>query len=220
MDSPIYRPLNPQRIEIRLLELQPGSRTDTVRGFLAHACLDGDEKPRYETISYYWGDPSIREEILMNESTLSVATSTAAALRRMRNPHAPIILWIDGVCIDQSNKQECSQQVQLMTEIYERSTANLIHLTDDMPLANRAAYCVQDISDMVLKDLGSDGRGIPGVPVSELSKAIWSKLDWDALTELYRQKLFRYVRYVCISREPLLSLDLVVSGYGDIDERC
>ena len=82
-----------------------------------------------------------------------------------------------------------------MTEVYESSSGNLVHLSDYMAYAARAARCIQDISDNV-------GRELDGVVdvtddafdfVSTIPSYIMSDIDFDALEQLYQQSFFRYV---------------------------
>lgn len=192
MERTIYRPLSTDRVEIRLLTLHPGSREDAVQGTLHHVFLDGDEKPKYESISYCWGDASIEEVIWINGFPLSVAANTASALRRVRLFDSDRVLWIDGVCIDQYNRRECSRQVPVMTEIYEGSCGNLVHLADDAPLASRAVNAVESVANVAWQDINSCDNSFPlmGTPMSDLSRTTLETMDSAALQELYGQPLF------------------------------
>ncbi|KAI2601850.1 HET-domain-containing protein [Hypoxylon sp. NC1633] len=124
----LYSPLDPLRKEIRLLECLPGRETDIVRANLLHASLLDSEAARYETISYYWGDASIRDTLEVNGQVISVPSSSAAALRCMRNEDVCRNLWIDAICINQQYDDERGKQVSMMAEIYSSSQRNLIYL--------------------------------------------------------------------------------------------
>ena len=81
-----------------------------------------------------------------------VPANTAAALRRMRSLESIRHLWIDAVCIDQTNIAERSQQVALMSSVYSSSKGNLIHLTDDEEAGRRFARVVTKFERIVREE--------------------------------------------------------------------
>ncbi|KAI0968156.1 HET-domain-containing protein [Xylaria arbuscula] len=109
---------------------------------LYHSSLDDITDPSvpvYEALSYEWGSPEkdetieIEVSIVMDENMshnnsacrhLPITSNLAVALRHVRFHDRPRTLWIDAVCIDQSNSQERSAQVQRMGEIF--SLANSV----------------------------------------------------------------------------------------------
>lgn len=78
----------------------------------------------YEALSYTWGKPEDQTfPITCNGQTLMVRKNLhdalpylARRLKRAGGPHRQI--WIDAVCIDQSNETEKFEQIHLMREIY------------------------------------------------------------------------------------------------------
>jgi Heterokaryon incompatibility protein (HET) len=82
----------------------------------------------YEALSYVWGDPLIRENIELDGVEFQVTTNLHAALRHLRWVTRPRLLWIDAVCINQTNPAERSKQVSLMTEIYKHAKQVIIWL--------------------------------------------------------------------------------------------
>jgi len=51
-----------------------------------------------------------------------------AALDDLRDQKRPLRLWIDAICIDQTNTQERNVQVGLMREIYSVAQRTIIYL--------------------------------------------------------------------------------------------
>ena len=100
---------------------------------IEHASLD--DKPPYIALSYTWGDPTNKKPIhVTNEdgtvTTLQVTQNLYAALRHIRPDLLPNIeddalLWIDAICINQTDEYEKSWQVQQMLYIY-RNALNLL----------------------------------------------------------------------------------------------
>jgi len=72
-----YKPLDITKGEIRLLEILRDGQPD-IQCKLINVPLD--EAPPYDTISYVWGDPLDKKEILVNEQTLEVTSSCWRAL--------------------------------------------------------------------------------------------------------------------------------------------
>jgi len=56
---------------------------------------------QYEALSYYWGNPKVTEEIIVNNCPLQVTTNLASALRVLSKNGMGRKLWIDAICINQ-----------------------------------------------------------------------------------------------------------------------
>ncbi|TVY82211.1 Heterokaryon incompatibility protein 6 OR allele [Lachnellula suecica] len=84
--------------------------------------------PRYEALSYTWGDNDICElaQVQIEGShtidetfaTLGLRSNLASALRCLRHRNEIRILWIDAICINQEDIEERNEQVKRMTDIY------------------------------------------------------------------------------------------------------
>lgn len=125
-----YRPLDKQRMEIRLLVVLPALQSPTlpVACTIQHTFLSEKPVVEYETISYLWGDPTPRCQIAVDGCRLDVPQSAEDVLRRMRYEDRPRALWIDAVCINQTDIDERSEQVAIMAEIYSRCICCLVWL--------------------------------------------------------------------------------------------
>jgi hypothetical protein len=111
-------------------------------GGLLHVSLDFP--PAYETLSYVWGDPTVCEEMKLRYfpsrsdpigtpsseafETFYVTVNLASALRSIRYPVVPRLLYIDAIFISQNDKDERAQQVQLMVSIYTLGTQSIVWL--------------------------------------------------------------------------------------------
>ncbi|KAE9382101.1 hypothetical protein N431DRAFT_458641 [Stipitochalara longipes BDJ] len=108
METIQYKPLDPSKTEIRLIELFPTAmnkstqRKQAPRCNLIHASLD--DKPDYAAFS------------------VSVTRNLHSALEHLQYDKEVRIIWIDALCINQSDNEEKSWQVQLMREIYQHAT--------------------------------------------------------------------------------------------------
>ena len=128
MDSPRlpyqYETLSPR--EIRVVILYPLNENDEIHCNLKRVFID--EYPAYEAISYAWGDANDRIPISVGSGTLQVTQNLYAALRALSPQEAERIIWVDAVCINQSDTSEKNHQVQFMREVYARASCVVIWL--------------------------------------------------------------------------------------------
>jgi hypothetical protein len=139
-----YKPLNYELgQEIRLLVLKPGAYPEELECEIVHANLLDD--PTYEAISYTWADkngddtPSCRIICAGGQCPIQITPNCAAALRRVRHRTTARTIWIDSVCIDQSNTGERNHQVRQMGSIYASAVQVLVYLGEHSE-ASRAVF--------------------------------------------------------------------------------
>lgn len=131
---------------VRLLELLPPEPT---RSDLIHCKLHVSslrKEPAFEAISYTWGRVNTQDfPVIIVASTetrdntldppklkaVEISGNLYAALRRLRYPTQSRFLWADQICINQVDKEEKGRQVQLMGEIYKKSTGTIIWLGEE-----------------------------------------------------------------------------------------
>ncbi|KAI0123548.1 heterokaryon incompatibility protein-domain-containing protein [Xylariales sp. AK1849] len=125
-----YAPLNPEERRIRLLKVEPSADGDDaiLCCSLWVAALTPDLG--YMALSYVWGNPRVTTEILVNNKPLQVTKNLAAALRQFRKSRMQesingMPVWIDAICINQSNVSERSHHVRMMGSIYAHANAVL-----------------------------------------------------------------------------------------------
>jgi hypothetical protein len=116
----------PSHREIRVLDLLPESAGDDIRCEIRIASLDGHEQ--YEALSYVWGARSTQKEIVVSGQHVLVTENLCAALERLRYPRMKRTIWIDQLCINQSDNLERSSQVAMMRDIYRRCSTCVIWL--------------------------------------------------------------------------------------------
>ncbi|KAI8630360.1 HET-domain-containing protein [Xylariaceae sp. FL1651] len=130
-----YRPLRGKR-DIRLLILQPESGGTDVSVGLEYSSLD--RRPVYDALSYVWNDPYAPRLLHSNAPTtlvngkllcsincdgqpVAVTANLYLALRRLRKKSEARVLWVDGLCINQADETEKTQQIALMRSIYSEA---------------------------------------------------------------------------------------------------
>ncbi|KAK6606934.1 heterokaryon incompatibility protein [Botrytis cinerea] len=124
--TPYSQPLSLPNREIRILILQPLSQGTPIQCTVETISLLS--RSSYEALSYVWGDASIRQTITFNDAPFSVTQNLAIALHHLRLPNKPRRLWVDAICINQSDIKERNEQVTLMGEIYSMAKPVLVWL--------------------------------------------------------------------------------------------
>lgn len=105
---------------MRLLNLSPGVFSDDLHVELNQVLLE-EEMSGYEALSYVWGPQAGLAPLLVGSArkqNILVTQNLATALRHLRFADKHRILWVDAVCIDQSNLTERGFQVALMSDVY------------------------------------------------------------------------------------------------------
>ncbi|OSS48751.1 hypothetical protein B5807_06858 [Epicoccum nigrum] len=143
MDSP-YTSLHPNKREIRLLELAPGSYDDDLIIALHVESLN-QELPHYHALSYAWGHDVSPRTALVNHKNMLIGQNLDGALRHIRcGLTEPATMWVDAICINQHDIEERSSQVLLMKDIYTSAERVLIYLGYEEPSDAEVAAFIRD----------------------------------------------------------------------------
>lgn len=163
--------------------------------------VDDDlETGSYETISYAWGDPAQRATILLNGVTFDIAKSSEQALRRVRLLHRPRTVWIDAVCINQTDIAERSQQVAIMADIYRSGRRNIVYLGEATSSTGTAINSINHLMDTAIADAINDGQSLVDKVFSSDGSFRYDPAglqlasNEDALAEFYSRPWFRSVK--------------------------
>jgi hypothetical protein len=138
-----YEPLRTDE-EVRLLVLAAGASSGEIRCDLKHYSLSSI--PRFEAVSYAWGDISKSHEVLCDNDHILVTKSAFIALQYLRHRDRERFIWIDAICINQGSDVEKIHQVGLMREIYTQAWQTLVWLGDDID--NNAELAFDYISQL------------------------------------------------------------------------
>ena len=121
-----FQPLDKALRQMRILDINPGEQNEPIT--CVHEISSIDSQPEYEALSYTWGSATPSSSILLNGKPYEVTDSLSIALHHLRKLNAPRKLWIDALCIDQSNNEEKYHQVGMMRDIYGRASQVLVWL--------------------------------------------------------------------------------------------
>lgn len=121
MEQYKYEPIDLGIPTIRLLRLHRGNSSEISCEIFQAELHQRDDAVSYEALSYTWGSPDLTESIIVNNRRLRITYNLYLALQQFRHQDEDRVLWIDAVCIDQSNMKERGHQVTQMGEIYKEA---------------------------------------------------------------------------------------------------
>lgn len=124
-----YNPLNEQTKEIRLLQFSkkyPWSRP--IIEICEHSL---DSAPAYDAISYTWDKQEPDRSLQLQQGVIKTTKNAIQIIMERASWRQVRHLWIDAVCIDQSNTPEKQSQIQLMRQIYRCATRTIAWVSYD-----------------------------------------------------------------------------------------
>ena len=136
---------------IRVLELQPADDVVApVHCKLKIISLNDFPQWRanYTALSYTWDSQSPSREVNCDGGSLLITPNCEEAIRQLRSAREIQVLWIDGICIDQTPQavEERNIQVALMGEIYKSAARVVVWLGSGNERVERALQQVMDIA--------------------------------------------------------------------------
>ncbi|KAI1363809.1 HET-domain-containing protein [Xylaria arbuscula] len=84
---------------------------------------------RYEALSYVWGDLDDQHQIFLGgDKAINITKNLHSALRSLRLSRGGRKLWIDALCINQSDHEEKKVQLALMKRVYQQADKVIAYL--------------------------------------------------------------------------------------------
>lgn len=123
----LYRPLRGGQFRLlRILSTVDNSIIAEMNRFSTQ-----EHPPAYNALSYVWDDGQPDHEIVTSNGRLSVTKHLSDAIVAVysfliRRKRRDMWIWIDAICIDQSNLTEKANQVPLMGDIYRKANTVLV----------------------------------------------------------------------------------------------
>jgi hypothetical protein len=150
----IYSPL--QKDSIRIVNLHAGSPSDDIRCDLEEVSLS--QLPLYDALSYVWGPTRNPKRVFLNSQEDLVTQNLSKALKELRYTESGRKLWVDALCINQSDHSERNVQVPLMSSVYKNATKVIAWLG---PHKNKSAQAFEFLKRA--ESLGSTSNWIPAL---------------------------------------------------------
>lgn len=212
--------------EVRLLKLHDSPKEYGLEVFpLNESC------PPFAAISYTWGDSCIAEPIRINGHSFLVRKAAWDLLKELPSLDVdcdprPQFIWIDSICINQSNIAERNHQVRLMRKIYSSATVVLVWLgrptaKSDLAMDSLASLTHRLLGKSTKKTLrvlseprvlygqnpnkiGYSYQGDPGAlrmvldaKIGDAIFSLFSRVYWRRIWIIQEVLLAREIRIVC-----------------------
>ena len=115
----VYKPLADPAIDIRLLQILPGSDNADIQ--LKISVWPLNDAPNYRAISYTWGAKG-QSIVFIDSCIFPVTRNCRYTLWQARLHYPSDYVWIDSICINQKDNAEKGKQVQMMGDIYQHAS--------------------------------------------------------------------------------------------------
>lgn len=159
-------------------------------------------------LSYTWGDHNKTAPIVIDDVEFQATVNLETALRYMRPKEGPpagprIRLWIDAICINQKDKVERSQQVQLMKTIFTQAGGVLVWIGEEGPDARLAVETIARLKK-VFEDNGNERvpvleaiNKLDGTPEFNAILGFFDRPWWLRLWTLQEYIFAKEILFVC-----------------------
>ncbi|ERF74958.1 hypothetical protein EPUS_05166 [Endocarpon pusillum Z07020] len=195
-----YLPLIEDNSEIRLLTLYPGSFESNIQCSLHAVRLTENEVPKYEALSYVWGDTSNPVSLYIlpsSDGAIDITKNLAELLPYLRYCDRPRVFWIDAICVNQADLDERSRQVQHMAHVYRNAERVVVWLGLETPETKLALSTWRDLSLKI--DVDRSGHGAMRSRSDDPSDSHWGDQHcflpfdqkiWHAMAHLLKRPWF------------------------------
>lgn len=195
----------------RIVWLAPGSGDEPLSAQLE--LINAAQAPRpYEALSYTWGGEPPSNYLWLQGCPLPIRPNLEAALFFLRLPSQPRLLWIDAICIDQSNVDERTRQVQYMRLVYQHAARVVVWVgvkSPDVQLAFELARRLVELRDMV-EEQKSAGGDIDPKAVIDMRDGILFDMPPESLLRMHQLLQRAYFTRVWCVQEVVASKSAIL----------
>jgi hypothetical protein len=191
---------------IRLLCLDPGEKADPISATL-EAILLSDETllQEWEAVSYRWDTSGEKSRITVNGSNVSIAQNLQRMLIDLRLATRKRYLWIDAICIDQSDDDEKSAQLPMMRLIYEQASQVIIWL--DCSGRENEATAVYKAAEFLADSESQEAIKRSGAPLRTVFRQHVADIEWN--TPFHKILRLPWFQRIWVVQEAVLAKQLV-----------
>lgn len=146
------------------------------------------ESPNYVALSYCWGKKWPKKYVYDNDKALPITSNLFTALRNVhrvvsaKDPDEPVWLWVDQLCIDQSDVHERNHQVGLMGFIFSKAVRTIIWLGPDAGIAGAAFDLVHKLYSVIQTE-HPDHKSLSHFPLKQYNETTHSSRNLPPITD-------------------------------------
>ena len=220
-----YSALSAKTSMIRLVEVLPGGTIDQIRCCLHHVDLDdlprsqssSFERINYDALSYTWDAQAFYQFVWCDDKVLPITQNLHNALKRMRRSSSSIMLWVDAICINQTDVAERNRQVGLMRQIFNRASQVTAWLGEEdtdtksaFALVEKISAVTTNITQEAVRDNFWTPHFMENIGLPRLPNA-----QWYTLSKLFGRPYFKRIWVV----QELVVARNAVARYGSLTIR-
>ena len=161
----------------------------------------------FEALSYAWGDEHRSEAVFIHDewekgasegkdgyNRLQVGKNLAEALRHLRHLDVSRDVWIDAICIDQSNPAERGEQIKRMASIFSLAQRVIVWLGPERDNSKTALTALSYMGDQV--ERLSDRQSYQAPNAKKLAwwgtaaPLPYDDAEWEAIASLLERRWF------------------------------
>ncbi|RMX98995.1 hypothetical protein D0868_09779 [Hortaea werneckii] len=160
--------------------------------------------PAYQALSYTWGGQERVHPVYVGDDIALLVTKNCLDALRLLRQRNILVVWIDAVCIDQSNPAEKAIQVAMIGDVFRNATRTLIY-TD----SNAAdAADIADVGPSQKRSLVPSAmrKWLKGYEVEDKANS-WSNTRSTFGSNMAQSPWFRrtwVVQELMLSRQPVI----------------
>jgi hypothetical protein len=136
----------PKGYETRLMIIRPGTFGEEIEFDLVP--VKSLREVKYNALSYQWIDGELTHSIFCDGRRKMIGANLYGALQRLRDPGVEKPVWIDYICIDQTNDDEKKDQIRKMTSIYSNAEQVIVWLGEESEHDNLAFEALEKLRDL------------------------------------------------------------------------
>lgn len=192
----------------------------------AQRLIGGESRRSYMRLPLQWsvllalGEPVLSKTILVGKTAVQITENYLAALRQLAKMGSQQLLWIDALCINQSDNLEKSHQVQMMGKIYAQVEQVLIWLGMEDDTSASATRFIRTVAALVDRHFPSSWEDLSFV--NDLTRPrdpqqfkddlddILVASEWSHLSKLFQRPCFSrrwVIQEACLAQRALVLCD-------------
>jgi hypothetical protein len=152
-----------------------------------------EKPPAYHASSYVWGEESPIHHCRINGRTKWIRPGLFNALRRLRLAQGQLYIWIDDLCINQTDTLERNAQVKQMAMIYYQASGVFVWLGEESSTSSSAMDLIQKMMSAPSYEWESRWWKDPKfAALLDLLSRVWFQRGW-----IVQEAAFAQITTIC-----------------------